>query len=118
MLLSKVVVWTLVAAILAPPVIYTAFLALASAKRIRDEGIPVPAGMRLTCLLLYVLGAPADVLYNWTHGSRYFKEWPKEWTFSARVQRHANGPIGWRRDKARRWGALLNTVDPFHIDYE
>lgn len=115
MLLTKAVTWTLVAVILAPPVIYTAFLVLASARRILAAGARMPAGMRLVCRFWLIVGAPADALFNATYAWVRFGERPREIMFSSRIERYMRGPDGRQKDRARPWADMLNAAWPEHI---
>jgi len=62
---------------------------------------------------LAVIGLLLDAAFNITFGTLFFRELPKEWLFSSRVQRH------WRSDKNDRmavfWAARLNEIDAGHI---
>jgi hypothetical protein len=44
-----------------------------------------------------------------------FRELPHEMLFTSRVKRHARESTGWRHEKALKWMAFLNVVDPGHI---
>jgi hypothetical protein len=63
-----------------------------------------------------VVGFAADVVFNIVRGTWTFREFPQEFLFSRRVQRHfRNKGGGWRHEKAKRWATLLNAIDPDHI---
>lgn len=113
--MEKLIIWLAIALISSTFAVYTAFLALASAKRLRDAGVPIPWDMRAVCWFWYVVGWPADVLFNWLRGTWMYRESPREFTFSARVQRHYRKTGGKRKDKANEWAALLTGADPGHI---
>lgn len=112
-------VWLLVVLLLSTFVIYTAFFVLASLRNVMKAGVEIPTDMRVVGFLWYVIGAPADAVYNVYRGLLAFHEGPRwgEWTFSQRVQRHVdNGPgDGWRYHEAVRWGRLMNAAWPGHI---
>jgi len=95
---------------------WTGFLVVASAKRVRDEGLAIPHGGRMVVYIWLLLGGPGDVLYNLIIGTATYKELPRELLFSHRIERLANGPAGWRRDKALPLAMVLNAADDNHID--
>lgn len=99
---------------------WTGFLVIASAKRVRKAGVEIPRGGRLVVYTWLLLGGPGDVLYNTLIGSFIFRELPQwqrlEFLYSHRIGRLANGPPGWRRDKARPLALMLNAADEQHIE--
>jgi len=105
------IIWLLVSAALATFVVYTAFLALCTAKRMIASGVSLPADLKLTCYLWLLIGWPADFVYNLLRGTLRHLEWPHELTYSARVQRLAR-----KGDKeAIEWARLLNAGDEDHV---
>jgi hypothetical protein len=58
-------------------------------------------------------GYLADVWFNWTTGTKMFKERPKELTFTARLIRHKKTGVGWQYGLAQ-WicEEMLNPKTP------
>lgn len=83
------------------------------AKVLRDAG-RLNLFWTINLLPWAVVGLTLDASFNATVGTLMFAELPREWLFSARVQRHYRGG-GWRRDIASWWGRQLNQIDPTHI---
>ena len=90
------------------------FVAVMNAKRLRIAS-------RLTTfwyvhlLPLAVVGLVFDALFNILFGSVMFLERPREWLFSARVQRHYKTE-GWRGRLAGFWKTQLNAIDAAEDD--
>lgn len=95
--------------------VITGFVFVFSFKRLLDLGITAFWYIRVVAYVWLVVGGIADVLFNWIWGSIIYREFPKEWTFTARTRRHFYRVSGWRKAKAERWAVLLNAVDPNHI---
>jgi hypothetical protein len=98
---------------------YTGFLVAASAKRILGAGVKLPLGFKATAYVWFVRGVIGDFIGNVYLGLTEFHELP-HWThgelmFSSRVQRHVDGPVGWRRNRAIEWAYVLNAAIPDHI---
>jgi hypothetical protein len=91
------------------------FFAYAHAKHLKHEGIE--HGTLITVGIMLYLGAGVvfDVLFNLTWGSIIFREVPKEFLFTARVQRHVSSQYTRQRKIARKWAERLNRVDPGHV---
>ena len=97
-------------------VVYTAFMALSTAKRMLAlDALPIE--MKLTAYALLVMGYPADILFNLIRGTIIFRELPREFLFSSRVQRHYKriGIDNERYRTAAYWAKVLNAADPGHI---
>ena len=115
-LLSDPVGILIVVIFLSTVTVEIAFTSLSTAKRLLDAGIDMPLDMKAVFYFLLIVGYPSDVLFNVFRGSWIFREFPREWLFSDRVQRHANGPRGTREHrKAMYWAKILNVSDPGHI---
>lgn len=56
-----------------------------------------------------------DCAFNVVFGSIIFRERPREWLFTHRVQRHVDESGGYQLHVAVRWGRRLNAVDANHI---
>jgi len=98
----------------------TGFLVAMAAKPLRDFDARIPPDLLGVVYFWLVVGVICDVLFNWTRGTYMFREFPKEFLFSTRVQRHydnaANANWATRRHRvARRWARILNAIDPGHI---
>lgn len=86
------------------------YQAVMNLQRARDNGtLPRPA---------YYLGLPIlavglfwDFLTNVTVVNLIFLERPRELLITSRLERHAFGPDGWRKNLARWFAA--NLLDPF-----
>lgn len=61
-----------------------------------------------------VIGFILDVLVNMTWATLVFREWPREWLVTTRLQRHVNDERhSWRRDRAKWWcERVLDPLDP------
>jgi hypothetical protein len=78
-------------------------------------------------LVLLVL----DVLFNAAWGSFLFREWPREWLFTSRVERHYRTcywtgtnyldavphPLTYEQRMAVDWANFLNSIDPLHVTF-
>lgn len=60
--------------------------------------------------LLLWLGLVLDTLFNWIIGTIYYREWPKEFLFTARCNRHLKST---GIQLARAQFACENMLDPF-----
>lgn len=58
---------------------------------------------------IFVFALFMDVLFNFTFGSAYYREWPKELLFTARCQRHLKGA---GVQLARAHFVCTNLLDP------
>lgn len=98
--------------LLAIYVVWIFYLAVMNLKRARDnKTLTKPALMFGYPILL--VGYVADILLNVSVCSLLFLEIPKEFTVTARVQRHLYTGSGWR-EKLAGWFChnLLNAFDP------
>ena len=106
------------ALVLIPFTIYSAFLALCTAKRVIDAGVELPLGWRPLLYFWYAVGSVADVLFNYTWGAFviYGRPWKPEFralTFSAHTQWRVDN--GRWDDKTQLWARFLNEAAPNHI---
>jgi hypothetical protein len=90
------------------------FFAYAHAKHLKEEGIRFNAIMKIPLHIYLYAGVLFDVVFNLTVGSIVFREVPKEWLFTTRVQRHVTAD-SWRQATAKVWAQRLNKVDPGHV---
>lgn len=60
-----------------------------------------------------LIGATADTAFNFSYGTVRFRELPREFMFTARINRLLRDD-GWRGEKALEWCQLLERVDPAH----
>lgn len=71
------------------------------------------AGTWLYPPLFILIGIPflvADTLYNWTIGTIFWREWPREWLYTDRlIRKKAEGDA-----EAFRQCEILNRYDPGH----
>jgi len=109
------VAWFLVTVALASFAVETAFMQLASAKRVLAAGVPMPLDIRLVSYFWLVVGYPADVAFNLTRGTWIFRELPRELLFTSRVKRHYRNSSGRRLDQAILWARILNAIMPEHV---
>ena len=95
------------------------FFAVAKYFHMKDDGTydEVPKFFQWSLFLGLVPGLILDVIFNVTYGTFWFRELPREWTFSQRVDRlEANARKGsLQYDRAVWWANLLNTIDPGHV---
>lgn len=56
-----------------------------------------------------------DILFNLFVGSIAYREFPREFLFTSRTQRHYYKGSGWRLQVARTWAKRLNAIDPGHV---
>ncbi|MEO8466228.1 MAG: hypothetical protein ABI640_12865 [Gammaproteobacteria bacterium] len=107
-----VIVWLLVAMLIATVVVYVGFLAYCGAKLIDSQGVTLPADFRLVVTVTIWIAAIADVVFNWTRGTLMFREL-RGTTFSSHIQ--------WRVDHGHRdpltleWVRILNAGEKGHI---
>lgn len=106
------VFWIFAIPMIALFVIYTAFLALCTARSIEARGVEIPRLVRLVAKFWLLVGLPADVVFNWTVGAWTFGEW-RGWTFSSHVQSRVDRGI-WDHE-TRMWALFLNAGAPLHI---
>lgn len=85
------------------------FLWFAALTRLRPAHPSLSNALRLSGLWF-------DVLYNWTFGSIMFLELPREFTFSARLERHIMC-CTWRGALAF-WveRVFIRPIDPYHLE--
>jgi hypothetical protein len=108
------VIYTLIAFVASAFLVITGFVFVFSVKRVLDSGVWCPWWIKLVARIWLVVGLFSDVAFNWLWGTIIFREFPQELVFTARVKRHALA-TGWRGERARRWAAFLNAVDPGHV---
>ena len=92
--------------------IYTAFLVLCTIKAIQAKGVEMPPGIRRIGWFWYAIGFPADILFNWTVGAYWFKEW-RGWTFSSHIQKRIDD--GRKDERTLLWARFLSAGDENHI---
>jgi hypothetical protein len=85
------------------------YLALMSLKRGMDNGKMTKVA-KILAMPLYYFGWVLDILVNWSILSLILLEFPHEYTFTARLKRHALDE-GYR-GKLSRWVAI-NFLDPY-----
>lgn len=97
--------------------LYTGFMCLGSAKRIRDAKIPMPIGMKLSAYFWLAVGGPSDVFFNWTRGAWRFRDRNvfRTTMFTHRIQYFIDTADDWRLEEALYWAKIANTIDPGHI---
>lgn len=93
----------------APFTVFSAFMALCTARSVQEAGVEFPPGMLTVARIWLLLGWPADVLFNATWGSWIFKEW-RGLTFSAHIQLRIDNGL-WDH-KTVMWALFLNAGDP------
>lgn len=86
------------------------YQAVMNLQRARDNGTLPKTAYYLGLPILYV-GLLWDFIGNVTVVSVIFLELPKELLITSRLERHAFGPDGWRKNLARWFAA--NLLDPF-----
>lgn len=91
--------------------IYTAFLVLCTVKSVQATGVAIPPGIRRVAKFWLLVGVPADVLFNWTVGAYWFREW-RGWTFSSHIQQRVDD--GLLDARTQEWALFLNAGDPTH----
>lgn len=95
------------------------FFAVAKYLHMREDGTydEVPKFFRWCLFLGLIPGLILDVIFNVTYGTVHFRELPKEWTFSQRVDRLLDEAREGSRqhDRAVWWANVLNTIDPGHV---
>lgn len=93
----------------------TAFLVVVAGKILRKRGLLEGELKGVVGFWLFV-GYPCDILFNWWRGSWMFREWPRKWTFSSRIQWHIDNLAKSKEPmKALHWANVLN-IDDGHID--
>lgn len=90
-------------------VIYTAMMRL---KQVREAG-KLTIAMKVLGYPVLFLGLFIDFMLNAVPGSILFVEWPREYTFSARLWRHSQESTGYRQRVAEAVRVnLLDAIDP------
>lgn len=89
------------------------FFAYSKAVELQARGVTFTWWVNIPLKVGFVVGYVADVIFNATWGSVIFREIPREWTFSQRVNR-------WIRQKpndatAVEWAERINKIMPGHI---
>lgn len=115
MITVDLIAWVLVVIALSTFVVETAFMQVASAKRVLAAGVRMPLDIRIVSYCWLAVGIPADFVFNVTRGTWMFRELPRELMFSSRVERHFLHSADWRGQKAAVWVRVLNAVDPGHV---
>lgn len=109
------ILWAAVAVIGATFWLYIAFFALCTAKKLMQAGVKLRWGMRGACYFALITGAPADVIFNIVHGTRYFGEL-RGITFSSRIKYYYQHPEKCpNRKEFDYWFSVLETADPGHV---
>jgi hypothetical protein len=90
-------------------ILWLMYLAIMNLKRVMDDGKMTPVAKYLASPIYY-FGWVLDVLVNWVVLSIILLEPPHEYTFTARLKRHALNE-GYR-GKFARWMAV-NLLDPY-----
>ena len=85
------------------------FLGYPTVQRLKEHRDQLGWISKVPVYFALFFGILADVIFNATWGTVVFREWPKEWTFSERLQRHVNNP------RAAKWIFRVNLIDPGHI---
>jgi len=112
--------WILLYIWLATATFFLLFLVFAAYRGAVDAGRVVPMFSKAMIALPLAAGAILDVAWNFTLGSLFFLEWPKNlsdfssYTFTARLQR-LKYYDDWRGTQARFWAKQLNWADPGHV---
>jgi hypothetical protein len=84
---------------------------------IRERPADLPLDWKILLIVVLIVGFFGDIVFNVFRGTFIFRELPREWLFSARVQRHVYHPELGNYNAALRWALILNTGDPGHIKY-
>ena len=90
------------------------FTGLGHIKAIFERGEATKL-LKLVWISGLVVFIPLDVLYNLVVGTIAFRERPKEWLFTQRVQRHLKESSGHRLEMARFLANELNVIDEGHV---
>lgn len=115
--MGDLILWILVTAALATFVVETAFVYVATAKRLLKRNL-LALDMKLVAYIWLAVGYPADIAFNWTRGWIMFRRRPREFLFSETVQwivDHRSEVTIDQWQKAHQWAAVLNEIDPGHI---
>lgn len=91
-----------------------AYIAVMHAKAVLERG-QLSLFWKVHIVPLAVVGLLLDVAFNVTFGSIMFRELPREWLFSSRVQRHVKAGVSKRFGLAMFWTRQLNAFDADHI---
>lgn len=107
--------WTLIFAIASTFLVETAFVEVVAAKAMLKRGL-LTTELRLVAYFWLIVGYPADAIFNLTRGVIMFRELnPHALLFSPRIDFYMRNPNRCKKlDRAVRWAALLNTLDPGH----
>ena len=89
------------------------FFALSRAIMLRDaeQDDLLDWRIKVPIYVYLAIGVVFDVLFNWTFGTLIFRELPREFLFTSRVQRHADDD----NPRADYWVRVLNIIEPGHV---
>ena len=94
------------------PATWVVYLAIMNLMRVRDTvGLSI-AAERCGKALLY-FGLFLDFLCNVLTCTLIFRDIPRDFLVTSRLQRYVDGPEGWRKDRAIWWAEnMLDSFDP------
>lgn len=92
--------------------IFLAYPTMRRLLKIKDELTWV---VKVPMYMWFVIGLLADVAFNATWGTWIFKELPREFLFTERLQRHWYGDDKRMKRAAAPWVRRVNLVDPGHV---
>ncbi len=96
--------------------VLTGFVFVFTVQRLIESDVWCPWYFKVVAIVWLLIGAIADIAFNWLWGTVIFRELPHELMFTSRVKRHYGRTDGnWRQRRAARWRELLNAVDPGHV---
>ena len=92
------------------------FVAVMKGKELKKKKLKLSWFFAIPVYLCAVIGWPIDVVvYNWVIGTWVFKEFPRELTFTSRINRHLEGGHYRRKRKAEWWAEHGNRWAPGHF---
>jgi len=92
------------------------FPALPTLRRLKAHKHEMGLVLLIPIYLSLAIGILADVLFNAIWGTIIFRERPREYLFTSRLQRHWNGPSAKQYARAAPWVARVNLIDPGHVN--
>jgi hypothetical protein len=108
-------IWTIGVLLGSTFTIYTSFFALCTAKRLKLANVPMPPDMRMAARILFVIGVPADIVFNLYRGYLIFGEFRRV-TFSQRIEWYMLHPQRCPDfEKALYWARILHAADEGHV---
>ena len=111
----SIILWVLGVALASWLILGGIFLAYPTVRRLKEVKDELTWVGKVPIYLWLVIGVLADVGFNATWGTWVFRELPREWLFTDRLQRHWYGDSERQKRRAKPWVERVNRIDPGHV---